>query len=145
MRHKIPAGVAGASLAGILCLWLLPLCLLAQHAVDPANRYFRVVALVHLTGSGKRGDPVRPEYAPTVLDAKRRGIIGWSAQLTDDKKMAIVHMVAVDHHAFDAILADARPEIKVFEIGKTPKAVIEAELGLLKAGFDLGKFQVAAQ
>jgi len=100
---------------------------------------------VHLTGSGKKGDPIRPEYVPSALDPKRKGIIAWSVQLTDDKKMAIVHMVAVDHHAFDAILADARPEIKVFEIGKTPKVAIEAELGLLKAGFDLGKFQVLAQ
>jgi hypothetical protein len=39
--------------------------------------------------------------------------------------MAIVHLVAVDHHAFGAILADRRPEVKVFEIGKQPAAAAE--------------------
>jgi hypothetical protein len=130
-----------------LLLWL---CLLAassfaQHAVDPANRYYRVVALVHIQGSGSQKDPIRPEYVPMAADATRQGIIAWSYQLTDDKKMAIIHMVAVNHHVFDAILADKRPEIKVFEVGKTPKQAIEIALGAAKAGFDLSKFQVVAQ
>lgn len=124
---------------------LLPLSVSGQHAVDPSMRYFRVVALVHLVGSGTLQDPVRPEYVPTAADAKREGIIAWGVQLTDDKKMAIVHMVAVNHHAFDQILGDKRPEVKVFEVGKTPKAAIEAAFGLAKAGFDLSKFQVVAQ
>ena len=36
--------------------------LLAQKAADPAQRYFRIIALVHMTGSGKAGDPIVPEY-----------------------------------------------------------------------------------
>jgi hypothetical protein len=59
--------------------------------------------------------------------------------------MAIVHMVAVDHHAFDAVLADTRPEIRVFELGKTPAATIEKELQSYKQGFSLANFQVVAQ
>jgi hypothetical protein len=117
----------------------------AQHAADPAARYYRVVALVHVVGTGKANDPIRPEYAPTAIDAKREGILAWSFQLTDDKTMAIVHMVAVNHHAFDAILADKRPEIQVYEIGKTPRAAIELAMGAAKAGFDLSKFTVVAQ
>ena len=104
-----------------------------------------MVALVHLIGSGTLNDPIQPEYVPTAADATRQGIIAWSVQLTDDKKMAIVHMAAVNHHALDPILGDKRPEVKVFEVGKTPKGAIEAELGLAKAGFDLGKFPVVAR
>src|ERR1700679_497100 len=37
--------------------------LLAQRAAaDPAQRYFRLICLVHLTGSGQAGDPTVPEY-----------------------------------------------------------------------------------
>src|SRR5947209_3011010 len=93
--------------------------LIAQHAVDPAQRYHRLICLVHLTGSGKNGDPIRPEFVPGPgNETSRAGIIAWSVQTADDGKMAIVHLVAIDAHAFDAILADKRPEIRVFEIWK---------------------------
>lgn len=117
----------------------------AQHAAEPSARYYRVIAMVHLNGPGKKGDPILPEYVPQTIDPRRQGIIAWSLQLTDDKKMAIVHMVAVNHHAFDAILADKRPEVKVFEIGKDSKAAIEGEMQKHKSGFDLSKFQVVAR
>jgi hypothetical protein len=118
----------------------------AQHAVDPAARYYRVIGLVHLTGSGKLGDPIRPEYVPGPTDAVTRdGIIAWSSLPTDDGKMAIIHIVAVNHHAFDTILADARPEVKVFEIGKHEPAAIEAALQLVRAGFTLDSLKVVAQ
>lgn len=91
----------------------------AQHAVDPARLYYRVICLVYLTGTGQVGDAVLPEYVPKASAASSRdGIIAWSSQITDNGQMAIVHLVAVNHHAFDALLADTRPEIKVFEIGK---------------------------
>lgn len=64
---------------------------------------------------------------------------------TDDKSMAIVHMVAVNHHAFDPVLADTRPEILVFEIGKDSPAKIEAALQKYKKGFSLDRFKVVAQ
>ncbi len=149
-----------------------------MRGADPSQRYFRVIALVHLTGSGKAGDPVVPEYVaegvaaaqagdaaaaaraaatekqnpavdrppttPAFMTA-RPGIIAWSMQLTDDKNMAIVHLVAVDHHAFDKILGDTRPEIRVFELGKDSKAAIEAEIQKHKQGFSLDGFRVMAQ
>jgi hypothetical protein len=93
-------------------------------------RYYRLICLVHLVGTGGKGDPIRPE---------------WSFQLTDDKKMAILHVVATNRAAFAPILADARPEVKVFEIGKNSAAAIEGALGAVKAGFSLSKFQVVAQ
>ena len=120
--------------------------LFAQHAADPAQRYFRLICLVHLTGNGKKGDPALPEYVPKAGDAPSRdGIIAWSSQLTDDGKMAIVHLVAANHHAFDAILADKRPEIKVFEIGKDDPGSIESALKGAKKDFTLDSLKVVAQ
>ena len=161
---------------------------LAQRGADPGQRYFRIIALVHLSGSGQAGDPVVPEYvlqgtavakagieaaaaasaaaaanppvqgaevrpvarpaassnappAPAAMSS-RPGILGWSMQKSDDGKMAIVQMVAADRHAFDSILADTRPEVRVFEIGKTPAATIQAEMKKYKQDFDLNNFRV---
>lgn len=116
-----------------------------SHAVDPSNRYHRVICLVHLTGSGAKGDPKRPEYAPAAFDSARAGIIAWSMQLTDDGTMAIVHYVAVNRNAFASILADTRPEIRVFEIGRDKPAAIEAEMQKYKANFTLSGIQAVAQ
>lgn len=85
-----------------------------------------------------------PAATPAFIKA-RPGIVAWSMQLSDDKTMAIVQLVAVDHHAFDAILADTRSEIRVFEIGKDSKAAIEAEMQKHKKGFSLDGFRVMAQ
>jgi hypothetical protein len=112
--------------------------------VAPEARYFRLICLVHLTGSGKHNDPIRPEFVPATA-AARDGILSWSVQMTDDKNMAIVHLVAADHKAFDAILNDKRPELRVFEIGKHGKDVIEAELKKYRKDFDLTQFEVVAR
>jgi hypothetical protein len=72
--------------------------------VDPAQRYHRLICLVHLTGSGKRGDENRTEYLPTEATS-RAGIIAWNMQIADDGKMAIIHLAAVDRNAFAPILA----------------------------------------
>jgi hypothetical protein len=149
--------------------------LFGQHAVDPAQRYHRLICLVHLTGSGKNGDPVIPEYAPVsagptattaspagaasagqsvarattgstaAVGAPLTGIAAWSSQITDDGKMAIIHIVAVDRNSFAAIFADTRPEIKVFEIGKDKQADIEAFLQQYKKGFTLDSIRVVAR
>ena len=116
-----------------------------QHSVDPSERYYRLICLVHVTGSGTLADPLRPEYVPDAADAARKGILAWSFQITDDKSMAIVHVVASNIHAFDAIRADARPEIRVFQIGKDSRAVIEQEMQKYKRGFSLDGMKVVAQ
>jgi hypothetical protein len=116
-----------------------------RRAADPTARYYRFIILVHLTGSGKHTDPIRPEYVPSAVDAARQGILSWSFQVTDDKNMAIVHLVASNRHAFDAILADTRPDVRVFEIGKDSRAAIEAEMSKHKKGFDLSQFAVVAR
>ena len=120
-----------------------------QHAVDPAQRYrYRLICLVHLTGSGTVADPIRPEYMPNEEErarSGRSGIIGWTFQITDDGTMAIVHLAAVDRKAFERILADKRPEIRVFEIGKESRLAIETEIRKHKRNFDLDTLEVIAQ
>jgi hypothetical protein len=89
---------------------------------------------------------MRPEYVPGPTDApSRAGIIAWGATPTDDGTMMIVHVVAVDRHAFDTIFADTRPEIKVFEIGVDSRQTIEAFLQAHKAGFTLDSLRVVAR
>lgn len=174
----------------------------AQHAVNPTNRYYRIIALVHLTGSGNSGDPILPEYiahgtavaeaaltaaataskhpaspgtgsvtdthtaatqptqpprptpAPIPMPAPgsafvtpvpRPGFLAWSMQKSDDGKMAIVHIVAADPSAFADIVADSRPEIRVFQIGKDSPATIQAEIQKYKKDFNLTTFEVPIQ
>jgi hypothetical protein len=144
----------------------------AQHPVDPAQRFHRLICLVHLVGSGKTGDPVLPEYvsvpgssatpssssaapapsgAPTgtaispAMVVPRPGILAWSSQLTDDGKMVIVHYVAADRGAFASILADTRPEIRVFEIGVNSRNEIEKELRKYKKDFNLDELTLRVQ
>jgi hypothetical protein len=119
-----------------------------QHAVDPAQRYHRLICLVHLTGTGTLTDPIRPEFVPDEEERGRlgrAGIIAWGFQVTDDGKMAIVHLVSPDRRAFARILADQRPEIRVFELGKHDRSVIETEMRKYKRDFDLDTLEVAAQ
>lgn len=116
-----------------------------RQAADASARYHRIICLVHLTGSGKLNDPIRPEYVPSAADAARQGILSWSVQLTDDKSVAIVHMVAANRSAFNTILADKLPEVKIFEIGKDSQASIEAALQQHKKGFSLSQFAVVAR
>jgi len=133
----------------VLCAILFCLScgtLFGQHAVDPSQRYHRLICLVHLTGSGKKGDAIRPEFVPGPTDASSRdGIISWSQQISDDGKMAIVQVVAVDAHAFDAIRADKRGDLRVFEIGKDSPADIEKEMKKYKKDFSLDSLKVVAR
>jgi hypothetical protein len=167
--------------------------LLAQKgAADPTQRYFRLICLVHLTGSGKAGDPIVPEYvvagtavaqasliaaaplkgtatatagstAPATTTPSsatpplpapissaappvpRPGFLAWSMQKSDDGTMAIVHIVAADPKAFVAILADTRPEIRVFQIGKDSAETIQSTMQQYKKDFNLASFEVPVQ
>jgi hypothetical protein len=119
--------------------------LFGQHAVDPSERYHRLICLVYLKGTGTPSDPIRPEYVPTSAAADRSGILAWSFQITDDKNMAIVHYVAADRNAFQGILADKRPEIRIFEIGKDDRTKIETEMKKYRKDFNLDTMRLLIQ
>jgi hypothetical protein len=148
MTHLLPY-LFSMRRVSVVCSLLLAVCagsVFGQHAVDPSQRYHRLICLVHFTGSGHKGDSMRPEYVPAPTDApSRAGIIAWSMLPTDDGKMAIIHVVAVDRHAFDAIFADKRPEVKVFEVGVDSRKAIETFMQAHKAGFTLDSLRVVAQ
>lgn len=127
-------------LAGLWCS-----ALFAQHAASPSQRYFRFICLVHLTGTGKDGDIIRPDHVADSAVPSRRGILAWSSQMSDDGTMAIVQFVASSRSAFAPLLSDARPEIRVFEIGTVPPAVIERELRKVKKDFTLESLEVPVQ
>lgn len=108
--------------------------------VDPTNTFFRIMALVPLVGSGKHLDPIRPNYVPVHQpgNAYYSGIIAWTQVLTDDKKHAIVEMVARDPSAFKAVLADSG--VVAFQQGKDSQAKMEAGFQQYKKGFTLASF-----
>ena len=91
------------------------------------------------------GTPQQPITSGPPAMSPRPGYLAWSMQISDDGKMAIIQIAAADHHAFDSILADTRPEIRVFEIGKDSASTIEKELQKFKKNFDLENFQVVVQ
>jgi hypothetical protein len=113
---------------------------LTRH-VQPGNTHVRVHAVVPLIGSGKPGDPIRPDYVPPPPAPGTRpnpnGIIGYTMQISDDRKHALVEFVARDRSAFKQMMVDTRPDVKVFEKGKVSRAVIEAEFKKWKLDFVL--------
>jgi hypothetical protein len=118
--------------------------------VAPQNAYVRMIAMVPLTGSGTKADPIRPEYAPLPRPRGSKftkpdlsGIIGFNFIMADDKKHAIVEFVARDRAAFRQLLADRRADVKVFEKGKARKSDIETEFRKHKAGINLDRLTVS--
>jgi hypothetical protein len=120
--------------------------LLAQHRVDPRNTYERVLCVVPMVGSGTPGDPIRPAYAPLPPppgeSPSPNGIIAFTYQMSDDGKHALVEFVAVDRAAFKDLLADTRPDVKVFVKGRSNRADIETEFKKHKKDFNLDRFGV---
>jgi hypothetical protein len=117
----------------------------AQHSVEASARYYHLICLVHLTGSGLKGDPILPEYVPAAANVSRSGILAWKMQLTDDKTMAIIHIVAASRSAFQGVLSDKRPEVLVFEPGVQTKAAIDLALQKFSKNFSLSTFEVLAR
>jgi hypothetical protein len=115
--------------------------------VDPRNSYQRLLCVVPIVGSGTMQDPRRPEFAPAPVasiaaQSSRAGILAFTWVASDDGKSALVEFVARDRAAFQPILADKRPNVRVFEKGKAAKADIETEFKNARKNFDLEKFGV---
>ena len=133
----------------------------AQQAVDPRNRYERLICIVPMIGSGTYEDPRRPAYAPTSSQLDQadpgKGILAYTFQASDDGQFALVELVAMDRGAFATILADAkgeltddsspiplqlRSEFKVFPKGQVARTVIERAFQKFKPGFNLDTLEV---
>jgi hypothetical protein len=124
--------------------------LFAQHKVQMRNMYQRLYLVVPMVGSGTDADPRRPMYAPLPpqrgaeagAQPAASGIIAFVFQESDDGAYALVEMVARDRSAFSQILADNRPDVKIFTKGVDSKDDIETEFRKHKSGFDLDSLVV---
>lgn len=117
----------------------------SQQRVNLRNTYERLLCVVPMVGTGTAEDPRRPMYAPNPGPGERPsrdGILAFTYEETGDGRFALVEFVARDRAAFAQILADTRPEIKVFEKGRARKQDIEAAFRVLKPGFSLDRLQV---
>jgi hypothetical protein len=98
-----------------------------------------------MVGRGTDDDPRRPMFAPVRERGEkpsRTGIIAYTFQESDDGRFALVEFVALDRAAFEPILADRNPEVKLFHRGAARKADIETEFRKLKRDFDIEGFRV---
>jgi len=141
-----------------VCLLAASAVLSAQPRVSPRNTYERVMAIVPMIGSGTVEDPKRPMYAPAphpstgatagTTAAAPTGILGFTYELSDDGKFALVEFVARDRSAFQNILADAAvpaSSVQAFTKGVNQQAAVEAAFKLLKKNFDFNHFGVRMQ
>ena len=117
-------------LATLALICALPFGVFAQQRkVDLQHMYERVICVV-------------PMFAPVRPDPKdRSGILGYSYEVSDDGKFALVEFVARDRAAFSDLLSGNHASVKAFEKGKSRKADIEAEFRKHRKDFDLDKFR----
>ncbi len=125
-------------LVGLLLYATVPIS--AQQRVDPRTTYERILAVTPIVGKGTPSDPRRPLYTPAGAD--RGGIIGFSWLPSEDGRVALVELVARDRTALRAILAERRPDVKLFEKSKARREEIEAEFKKYKSSFDWEKLGV---
>jgi hypothetical protein len=126
----------------VMLFTLVILPLFGQQRVDDRNFGERLTLVVPLQGDGSYRNPFRPLFAPTPEEIREGKFFGYTAVLSDDKKFALMEIVAPDRKAFDAILKDARPEVKKFDAARgARKEDIETEFRKYKKDFDYAKFK----
>ena len=136
----------------VIAVMLLGAPVEAQYRVQPEHRHERILCVVPMIGAGTYADPRRPMFTtnPTNRDSvqrerdqKREGLLGYSFEVSDDGRLAIVEFVASDRSAFSEILESRHPEVRVFRKGDGNKEEILRELSRFKRDLDLNRFQVA--
>jgi hypothetical protein len=144
-------------LRGIAPLLLLITSLVGQDRVPPEFVYHRVWAIVPLIGTGKPGDPRRPMFTSPadkpganqqgakVAISDHSGIIGYSMQLSDDRKFALVEFVGATPADLKFIVNANVPGVKAFERGAATKAQVEAEFKKFKQNFKMDSIATRAQ
>ena len=126
--------------------------LFAQNRVSPEMMYHRVWAIVPLIGKGTADDPRRPMFVPSpaeqaekVKKGDRSEILGYSMQLSDDGKSALVEFVGATPSELQFIVDSKVTGVKAFERGKAKKEDIETEFQKHKAGFTLNSLAARPQ
>jgi hypothetical protein len=131
----------------VLAAWLGTAIAPAQRRVDERNLGERLILIVPVVpGAGTAQNPARPLYVPTAQEraaARADGIVSFTAVLSDDKRFALVELVAWDRKAFEEILKDTRPDMKRFDLQKGAARAedIETEFRKYKKDFDFRKFR----
>lgn len=88
-------------------------------------------------------NPNAKDAATREREIKRNGFLGYSHEVSDDGKLALVEFVAADEAALSEILQSRHPEVKVFRKGDGRKAEIMSDLSRFKRDFDLDRMRVA--
>ena len=121
-------------------------CQIPSPKIIPRDLYERILMIVPMTGSGKWDDPRRPLFAPahTPTPTDRTGILGYSFQVSDDGKYALVEFVARDKNVFQTLKSDART-VKFFDKANAQIADIDAEFKKYKKDFNWQHFGTMVQ
>ena len=121
----------------ILISLILPLLAFAQaqfRRVDPQLTHERVVAIVPVIGAGTAKDPKHPLFSDLP------GLIGYTAELSDDGRLALVEFVVKDRSRFDAIINSGQ---RLARKDSAAKDSIYEEFKQLKRNFKPERFGIA--
>jgi hypothetical protein len=113
----------------LTCAMLLAGPMPAQERVAPWNMRERLIVVVPVIGAGTTADPKRPLFVPRP--GEKSPFEGFTAQLSDDGKFAIVEFIAAHPSAFKDLLNDARV-VKAFRKARQKKEDVERELKVFK-------------
>lgn len=145
-------------LAALLLLSFFSLS--AQDRVSPEFLNHRVWAVVPLIGTGTKEDPRRPMFVPSPAErraasaarakdgkdkTKPPAFLGYSMQVSDDGRSALVEFVLSDQQAAKEIMESRAPGVKAFERGNARKEEVEDEFKKHKRNFKMESFGGRAQ
>ena len=120
-----------------LALSAIPALLLAQaqfRKVDPQLTHERIIAIVPIIGAGNAKNPKHPQFSDLP------GITGFTAELSDDGRYALVEFVAKDAKSLDPIAnSGQRAERK----DKSTKDSIYEDFKRYKKNFKPDRFGLA--
>jgi len=120
------------------------------HRVDTGQMYHRVYARVPIVGTGTKGDPKRPMFAPVTPQtpplgtaaaaAVHTGILGYTMLISDNGQWALCEFVGATPKDLQVITSAASASVVVFERGTSSIAEIEADFQQYLKGFTFASF-----
>lgn len=127
-------------LVGLFLIWGMATSVQGQgtqfRRVDPENTYERLVAIVPVTGGGTRANPGRAMFTDLP------GVIGYKVEYSDDRRFALVELVARDRKVFDAIRVSQVTGLRFSpKEDSVQKEGVLQQFVALKKGFEPGMFR----